>query len=64
MDIALPVDAAEIAPRQHLDLTIRRPDGSTETIVVQSRLDTDNEIEYYRAGGILQFVLNKLVAED
>ena len=64
VDIALPVDAAEIAPRQHLDLTIRRPDGSTETIVVQSRLDTDNEIEYYRAGGILQFVLNKLVAED
>ena len=63
VDIALPEGAAGIAPRQHLDLTIRRKDGSKEPFVVQSRLDTENEIAYYRAGGILQFVLNKLVAE-
>ena len=64
VDIALPEGATGIAPRQPLDLTIRRGDGSTETFVVQSRLDTHNEIAYYRAGGILQFVLNKLVAES
>ena len=63
VDIALPEGATGIAPRQHLDLTIRRKDGNKETFVVQSRLDTANEIAYYRAGGILQFVLNKLVAE-
>ena len=63
VDIALPEGAAGIVPRQYLDLTIRRKDGSKETFVVQSRLDTENEIAYYRAGGILQFVLNKLVAE-
>ena len=64
VDIALPDDADGIEPRQNLNLTIQRSDGGTETHVVQSRLDTDNEIEYYRAGGILQFVLNKLVAES
>ena len=64
VDIALPEDADGIEPRQDLELTIRREDGSAETFVVQSRLDTENEIEYYRAGGILQFVLNKLVAEN
>ncbi len=62
VDISMPEDAGEIAPRQSLDLTIRRSDGSTETVVVQSRLDTENEIQYYRVGGILQFVLNKLVS--
>ena len=64
VDITLPDGAIGIEPRQHLDLTIRREDGSTDTFVVQSRLDTENEIAYYRAGGILQFVLNKLVAEN
>ena len=64
VDITLPDGAVGIEPRQHLDLTIRREDGSTQTFVVQSRLDTENEIAYYRAGGILQFVLNKLVAEN
>ena len=62
VDISMPEDAGEIAPRQNLDLTIRRSDGSTTAFVVQSRLDTDNEIQYYRVGGILQFVLNNLVA--
>ncbi len=62
VDISMPEDTGEIAPRQNLDLTIRRSDGSTTTFVVQSRLDTDNEIQYYRVGGILQFVLNNLVA--
>ena len=62
VDISMPEDAGEIATRQNLDLAIRRSDGSTETVVVQSRLDTENEIQYYRVGGILQFVLNKLVS--
>ena len=64
VDITLPNGVTRIEPRQNLDLTIRREDGSTATFVVQSRLDTENEIAYYRAGGILQFVLNKLVADS
>ena len=61
IDISLPEGVTEIAARQDLNLTVRRGDDASETITVQSRLDTDNEIEYFKAGGILQFVLNNLV---
>ena len=61
VDIALPEGVAEPAPRQELVLNIHRADGSTTTTTVRSRIDTDNEIAYFRSGGILQFVLNNLV---
>jgi aconitate hydratase len=60
IDIALPAGVAAIRPGQHLVLTIRRADGKKETVTVVSRLNTDNEIEYFKSGGILQFVLNNL----
>ena len=62
VDIALPKDAAGISPRQELALRIHRTDGSTSEVRVRSRLDTDNEIAYFKRGGILQYVLDKLVA--
>ena len=61
VDIALPEGVAEPTPRQELVLNIHRADGSTTTTTVRSRIDTDNEIAYFRSGGILQFVLNNLV---
>ena len=61
VDLTLPEGAEPFAPRQALDLTIRRTDGTGETVTVQSRIDTRTEMDYFRAGGILQFVLNKLV---
>lgn len=61
VDISLPEGVSEITPSQDLTLTIRRTDGTSEIVTVLSRLDTDNEIEYFKAGGILQFVLNNLV---
>ena len=61
IDVAFPPGVSEISPRQDLLLTVNRPDGSAETVTVQSRLDTEDEIAYFKAGGILQFVLNKLV---
>ena len=54
---------SEIKPRQALLLRICRPDDTQDTVELQSRVDTENEIEYYRSGGILQYVLNKLVDE-
>ena len=51
----------EVEPRQTMQLRIEREDGSVEITQVQSRLDTDNEIEYFRCGGILQYVLNDLI---
>ena len=64
IDIALPGSEVEIVPRQDLELRITRPDGTVQTARVESRIDTENEIEYFRCGGILQYVLNNLVAEE
>ena len=53
----------EITPRQELKMVITRADGTTDEHRVSSCLDTDNEIEYYRCGGILQYVLNNITGE-
>ena len=53
----------EISPRQELSMVITRADGSTDAHRVQSCLDTDNEIEYFKCGGILQYVLNNITAK-
>ena len=63
VDIALPESATETTPRQPLLLRITRADGSTTETRVNSRLDTENEVAYFKCGGILQFVLNKLVED-
>lgn len=47
-------------PADEVEITIHRTDGSSETINVLSRIDTANELEYYRHGGILQYVLRRL----
>ena len=61
IDITFPAGVAAITPRQELALVVHRPDGGTETVAVQSRLDTEDEIAYFKAGGILQYVLAKLL---
>ena len=55
------IDGA-IKPRQDVTVTITRTDGSSETITVLCRIDTADEVEYYRHGGILQYVLRGLAA--
>ncbi len=62
VDIMLPASDVEVVPRQRLELRIARPDGTVQVAIVESRLDTENEIEYFKSGGILQYVLNNLVA--
>jgi aconitate hydratase len=62
VDIVLPDGVSEVSPRQELTLRVHRTDGgATSEIAVTSRLDTDNEIAYFKSGGILQYVLNNLV---
>ena len=63
VDIAFPDGETEIAAGQTLALSIHRPDGTTTTTSVRSRIDTESEIEYFRSGGILQYVLNNLVGD-
>jgi aconitate hydratase len=43
--------------RMTLELVIHRPDGSTHTTGVLCRVDTADEVEYYKNGGILHYVL-------
>ena len=52
----------DVKPRQKLTLRITRADGKTEEIPVVLRIDTPIEVEYYRHGGILPFVLRELMA--
>ena len=58
-DIAVPVD---IKPQQPLTLAMTRKDGTRRDIPVLCRIDTPIEVDYYRHGGILPFVLRELVA--
>src|SRR6202007_1301865 len=51
----------DIRPRQKLPVTIEREDGRSETIEVVLRIDTPIEVDYYRQGGILPYVVRGLV---
>src|SRR5690606_33408379 len=53
---------ATIEPRQTLELDIAFADGRREIVPVLLRIDTLDELEYYRHGGILHYVLRNLVA--
>ncbi len=46
-----------IVPRKELSLIVHRPDGKTDTVKVICRIDTADEVNYYRHGGILHYVL-------
>ena len=51
----------ELSPRMTLELVITRADGSKHTTGVVCRVDTADEVDYYRNGGILQYVLRGMV---
>jgi aconitate hydratase len=52
---------ADLKPQQELTLRIERSNGSTEEVQVICRIDTPIEVEYYRHGGILPYVLRQLI---
>jgi aconitate hydratase len=43
---------------------VERQDGSRIGFPVLCRIDTANEVEYFKAGGILQHVLRQLIGES
>lgn len=51
-----------LKPRQDLEVVMTRANGETVRFTVLCRIDTENEIEYFYAGGVLPFVLRKLAA--
>ncbi len=52
---------ADIQPRQMMDVGVTYEDGTTKTIECLCRVDTLDELEYIKAGGILHYVLRNLV---
>ena len=53
---------ASLKPRQIVEAQITRKDGSKLAVPLVCRIDTLDEIEYYKNGGILQYVLRNLAA--
>ena len=51
-----------LTPRGTVEVTVTKPDGTTQTIPCTVRIDTPVELDQFRAGGILPFVLRKLLA--
>ena len=52
----------QLKPQQDLTLRITRSNGQVEDVAVACRIDTPMEIDYYRHGGILPYVLRQLAA--
>ncbi|HEY4541731.1 MAG TPA: aconitate hydratase AcnA [Noviherbaspirillum sp.] len=52
----------EIKPQQQGTLVINRPDGQQQEVKLLLRIDTPIEVDYYKHGGILPFVLRQLLA--
>ena len=52
----------EIKPQQDVTLVIKRANGETQRAQVLLRIDTPIEVDYYKHGGILPFVLRQLLA--
>ena len=50
-----------VSPRENVKVEIKYADGSVKVIDALCRIDTDNEILYYENGGILQYVLRKMI---
>ncbi len=51
---------ATLLPRQTVTVEIVYPDGAKRTIEAKVRIDTENELDYFKNGGILHYVLREL----
>jgi aconitate hydratase len=55
---------ADIKPQQSITMVIHRGSGAEERVELKSRIDTGIEVDYYRHGGILPYVLREIVAKQ
>ncbi len=53
----------DIQPRSHATVVAKKPDGRIIDFKVLIRLDSHAEVEYYKNGGILQYVLRKMLTK-
>ena len=59
IDIEFP---SQLVPQQEIIMTVHRPEGKPEVVKLLSRIDTPIEVDYFRHGGILPYVLRELMA--
>ena len=59
---SLPGLGDDLAPGRELDLVVKNAEGSESVVKLKARVDTGIEIQYYRHGGILPFVLRQILA--
>jgi aconitate hydratase len=52
---------ASLTPRKDIQITAKSPDGSEKKFTVTARVDTPEEVNYYKHGGILQYVLRQML---
>jgi aconitate hydratase len=52
---------ATLAPRKDIQVTAKSPDGAEKKFTVIARVDTPEEVNYYKHGGILQYVLRQML---
>ena len=50
-----------INPADHLEVEVKYSTGDIKKIKMLCRIDTNNELEYYKHGGILQYVLRNTI---
>ncbi|PXW89952.1 aconitase [Nitrosomonas sp. Nm84] len=55
------MDLDNIQPQKDVTLVIRRKDGTSKSVQLLCRIDTAIEVDYYRSGGILPYVLRELM---
>jgi aconitate hydratase len=53
--------SGDLKPRQEVPLVIHRADGKTDSVSIILRIDTPIEVDYYKHGGILPYVLRQLL---
>jgi aconitate hydratase len=53
---------ATLLPRQTIAIDVAYPDGALRSFEAKVRIDTENELDYYRHGGILHYVLRSLAS--
>jgi len=52
---------SDITPQKHLQVTAKKTDGTTREFTVTAKLNTDIDVQYFIHGGILPYVLRKLL---
>ncbi len=58
------LESGDVKPRMQVNMRVTRADGSQTDVPVILRIDTPIEIEYYKNGGILPYVLRQLISQQ